>query len=148
MEKDTVTLNEEHGEILPRRKYTTSNRWSLACGASLPVATKLAMSFSVNEEKGEVLPRRKDKTPKAPWAAFGVRSVAAWRHLKTSSHDKCGEQYAPFLPSTSRPRRIGYNGEVAALESGLRKSRIAALLPREACFEVAFGVRSVIASGD
>ena len=96
VEKDTVTLNEEHGEILSLRKDTTSN---------------------------------------APWAAFGVRSVAAWRHLKTSSHDNCGEQYSPFLPSTSRPRRIGFNGEVAALESGLRKSRIAALLPREACFD-------------
>ena len=109
------------------------------------------MSFSINEEKDEVHPRRKDKTPNAPWAAFGMRSVAAWRHLKTSSHDKCGEQFSPFPPSTSRPRRIGYNGEVAALESGLRKSRIAALLPREACFNGhrwRFGVRSVIAGGD
>ena len=36
VENDTVTLNEEHGEILPLRKDTTSNGWSLTCGASLP----------------------------------------------------------------------------------------------------------------
>ena len=48
--------------------------------------------MTLNEEKSEVHPERKDMTPNAPWAAFGVRSVAAWRHLKTSSHDKCGEQ--------------------------------------------------------
>ena len=39
VDKDMATLNEEQGEVLPRRKDTTSNGWSLACEASLPVAT-------------------------------------------------------------------------------------------------------------
>ena len=104
--------------------------------------------MTLNEKQGEVHPRRKDKTPNAPWVTFGVRSVAAWRHLKTFSLDKCGEQCSSFLP---RPADRGGLAEVAAHESGLRKSQIAALLPREACFDGhrwRFGVRSVIASGD
>ena len=71
-------------------------------------------TVTLNEEKGEVHPRRMDTTPNAPWAAFGVRSVAAWRHLKTSSHDKCGEQYSPFL---SRPAGGRLHGEVNAFDS-------------------------------
>ena len=55
-------------------------------------------TVTLNEEKGEVHPRSKDKTPNDTWVVFGVRSVAAWRHLKTSSHDKCGEQCSSFLP--------------------------------------------------
>ena len=59
--------------------------------------TKRALTLPKGKQ-GEVHPRRKDKTPNAPWVAFGVRSVATWRHLKTSSHDKCGEQCSSFLP--------------------------------------------------
>ena len=32
-------------------------------------------TVTLNEKQGEVHPRRKDKTPNAPWVAFGVRSV-------------------------------------------------------------------------
>ena len=66
-------------------------------------------TVTLNEEQGDILPRRKDTTPNDTWVAFGVRSVVAslgdecgMVSLKTSSHDKCGEQF--FL---SRPADRG-----------------------------------------
>ena len=91
-------------------------------------------TVTLNEEQGEVHPRRKDKTPNAPWVASGVRSVVArlpedvfprqvWRAmLLFFSLDQPTAEYWP-------------HGEVAAPESGRRKSQIAASLPREACFD-------------
>ena len=54
-------------------------------------------TLTLNEKQGEVHPRRKDKTPNAPWVAYGVRSVAAWRHLKTSSTTSV-ESNAALIP--------------------------------------------------
>ena len=72
---------------------------------------------TLNEKQCEVRLKWKDKTPNAPWAAFGVRSVAAWRHLKTSSHDELWRAMLLSSLSASRPRRFGWlHGEVDALD--------------------------------
>ena len=72
------------------------------------IATAPKDTVTLNEKQDEVLPRRKDKTPNDTWVAFGVRSVVAWRHLKTSSHDKLWRAMLLSSLSTSRPRRMGW----------------------------------------
>ena len=45
-------------------------------------------TVTLHEEKSEVHPGRKDMTPNVPWAAFGVRSVVAWRKTVTLNEEK------------------------------------------------------------
>ena len=79
------------------------------------VMTKRRKTVTLNVEKGEVHPRRKDKLQNDTWVAFGVRSVVASRHLKTSSHDMCGEQCC------SHPSRPADRGGLAGyMERSMR----------------------------
>ena len=64
-EKDTVTLNEEKGEVHLQRKDMTPNVTGVASGVRSVVAWR--KTVTLNEEQGEVLTWRKDKRPNATW---------------------------------------------------------------------------------
>ena len=85
-ENDTVTLNQEKGEVHPQRKDMTPNVTGVAFGVRSVVAWR--KTVTLNEENSEVRPGRKDMTPNAPRAAFGVRSVVAWRKTVTLNEEK------------------------------------------------------------